>query len=83
MEHETQHRPTFSLLTLTLEADEKVVSEAGALVSHEEGITIETGTRGGVWGSLKRTIGARISSSTRSPPNGRRRSRSRRRSRGT
>jgi uncharacterized protein (TIGR00266 family) len=57
MEHETQHRPTFSLLTLTLEADEKVVSEAGALVSHEEGITIETGTRGGIWGSLKRTIG--------------------------
>jgi len=57
MEYELQYRPTFALLTLTLESGEQVVAEAGALVSHGDGVTIETGTRGGIWGSLKRTIG--------------------------
>jgi uncharacterized protein (TIGR00266 family) len=57
MEHEIKHRPTYSLLTLSLSADESVVAEAGALVSHGSGISIETGTRGGIWGSLKRTLG--------------------------
>jgi len=57
MEHELQYRPTFALLSLSLESGEQAVAEAGALVSHGDGITIETGTRGGIWGSLKRQIG--------------------------
>lgn len=56
MDHEIQYSPTYSLLDLTLTPGDAVYAEAGALVSHERGIDIETGARGGIWGSLKRTI---------------------------
>lgn len=51
------HRPSDALLTVTLGPGERIVAEAGALVSHTDGVTMETGARGGVFGSLKRMFG--------------------------
>jgi uncharacterized protein (TIGR00266 family) len=56
MDHEIEFKPSYSLLTLSLSADESVRAEAGAMVSYDEGIEIETGATGGVLGSLKRSV---------------------------
>ena len=57
MEYEITHRPSDALLTVSLGPGERVVAEAGALVSHTAGVEVETGARGGVFGSLKRMFG--------------------------
>lgn len=57
MDHEIEYRPTFATLEVALAADEEIVAEAGALVSHSDGVRIETGARGGVFGALKRAFG--------------------------
>jgi len=57
MDYEIKHRPSDSLLVVELGPGETLVAEAGALVSHTDGLTVETGTRGGVFGSLKRMLG--------------------------
>jgi len=54
MEYEIEHRPAYALLTVDLERDETIQAEAGAMVSHTDGIDIETGARGGIVDSLKR-----------------------------
>jgi uncharacterized protein (TIGR00266 family) len=54
MQHHLDHQPSYALLTVDLEADEQLVAEAGAMVSHTDGIGIETGASGGILGSLKR-----------------------------
>lgn len=56
MEHEIEFRPSFSLLTLSLESGETVRTEAGSMVSYDEGIDVETGASGGLFGSLKRSL---------------------------
>ena len=56
MEHEIEYRPSFALLTLSLDVGESVRSEAGAMVSHSQGIEIETDASGGLLGSLKRSV---------------------------
>jgi uncharacterized protein (TIGR00266 family) len=56
MEHAISHRPSFAQVTLSLSAGEAVRAEAGAMVSHDEGIDIETGTSGGLVDSLKRSV---------------------------
>lgn len=55
MNHEIQHRPAFALLELALEAGESVRAEAGAMVSHGEGVEIETEASGGILDSIKRS----------------------------
>jgi uncharacterized protein (TIGR00266 family) len=57
IEYEIRHRPSDSLLAVELGPGESLVAEAGALVSHTDGLAIETGTRGGVFGPLKRLLG--------------------------
>lgn len=57
MEYEITHQPSDAILTVTLAPGERIVAEAGALVSHTAGVEIETGARGGVFGSLKRMLG--------------------------
>jgi uncharacterized protein (TIGR00266 family) len=54
MEHEIDHKPSYALLTVDLNQSEEIQAEAGAMVSHSEGITIETGAQGGLVDSLKR-----------------------------
>jgi uncharacterized protein (TIGR00266 family) len=56
MHHEIDYRPSFALLTLSLDAGESVRAEAGAMVSYSDGVTVETKANGGLLGSLKRSV---------------------------
>ena len=56
MEHEISYRPSFALLTVSLDASEAVRTEAGSMVSYSDNIEIETNAEGGILGSLKRSV---------------------------
>ena len=56
MRHDIDYRPSFALLTVTLDPGESVRAEAGAMVSYGEGVDIETDTTGGILDSLKRSV---------------------------
>jgi uncharacterized protein (TIGR00266 family) len=56
MEYEIESRPSYALLSLALDAGESVRTEAGSMVSYDDGIEVETNASGGVLGSLKRTV---------------------------
>jgi uncharacterized protein (TIGR00266 family) len=56
MEFRIDHRPSFATATLTLAPGESVRAEAGAMLSHSEGVTIDTGASGGLLSSLKRSV---------------------------
>ncbi len=52
-----KHQPAFSLAIVSLDANEEIKVEPGAMVSYSEGITMETKAQGGLMGGLKRMIG--------------------------
>ncbi|MFB6179620.1 MAG: TIGR00266 family protein [Halorientalis sp.] len=54
MEYDIEHKPSYALVTVDLNQGEQIISEAGAMVSHSDGIDIETSASGGIVGSLKR-----------------------------
>lgn len=56
MRHEIAYRPTFAQLEVELGQGESVMAESGAMLSHTEGIDIETGTGGGLVESVKRSV---------------------------
>lgn len=56
MDHEIDYRPSFALLTVHLDADERLRTEAGSMVSHTPGLDVETKANGGLLGSLKRSV---------------------------
>ncbi len=56
MKHEVMYRPSYSLLKLQLEKGESVNAESGAMVSMSSAISIETSMKGGLLGSLKRSV---------------------------
>ncbi len=56
MRHEIEHTPSYSLLEVTLDAGESVVSDAGAMAWMDHGIDVKTSTRGGVLKGLKRAL---------------------------
>ena len=56
MDHTIDYRPSFALLTVSLDEGESLRSEAGAMVSYSDGIDIETNAKGGLFGSLKRSV---------------------------
>ena len=56
MEYDIKYRPSFALLELDVDPGEAVRAEAGAMVSHSEGLSVETGASGGLLGSLKRSV---------------------------
>jgi uncharacterized protein (TIGR00266 family) len=56
MEYYIDHRPSYSLVIARLSTGEKIVAEAGAMVSMSASIDIETKARGGILGSLKRSV---------------------------
>jgi uncharacterized protein (TIGR00266 family) len=56
MRHEILYRPSYSLLTLDLEAGEALLAETGAMVSMSANVQIETAMRGGFLGALKRSV---------------------------
>lgn len=56
LDYAVDYRPSFALLTVGLDAGEGIRAEAGAMVSHTDGIEIETSAQGGILGSLKRSV---------------------------
>ena len=56
MESEILYQPSYSLARVKLLAGEAITAEAGAMVSMSEGITIETGVKGGFFAGLKRSF---------------------------
>ena len=56
MESEILYQPAYSLVRVNLSAGEAITAEAGAMVSMSEGITIETGMKGGFMAGLKRSL---------------------------
>lgn len=57
MEYDISHRPSESLLTVTLDAGEEIRAESGAMVSHDAGIEMETNATGGFLKSVRRSLG--------------------------
>jgi uncharacterized protein (TIGR00266 family) len=56
MEHEVLYRPSYSLVKIRLGQGEAISAEAGAMVSMSSGIQMETTTKGGLFGALKRSV---------------------------
>lgn len=57
MKSKIMYQPSYSLLEVKLEKDEKIKAETGAMVSMSENIKIETGMQsGGIFGAITRTI---------------------------
>jgi uncharacterized protein (TIGR00266 family) len=56
LDYAVDYRPSFALLTVNLDAGESLRAEAGAMVSHSEGVDIETSANGGIIDSLKRSV---------------------------
>lgn len=56
MQIEILYQPSYSLAIVSLEANESVQAESGAMVSMSGHIDIETSMKGGMFGALKRTV---------------------------
>jgi uncharacterized protein (TIGR00266 family) len=56
MEITLKHQPSFALGTVQLAPNETVQVEPGAMVSFSDGVQIETKSKGGLMGGLKRMI---------------------------
>jgi uncharacterized protein (TIGR00266 family) len=53
---EIQYRPSYALAVVTLEVNESLQAEAGAMVSMSPGVAIDTGAKGGIMSALKRSV---------------------------
>jgi uncharacterized protein (TIGR00266 family) len=58
MEYEFHTKPSYTMATVALESGESLTAEAGAMVSHSETISIDTGRgdSGGFLSSVKRSV---------------------------
>lgn len=56
MEHEIANRPSFATAEVHLETDEQVLAEAGAMISHTDGIEMQTNATGGFLKSIRRGL---------------------------
>lgn len=56
MQFEISHQPSYAITAVTLEAGESIVAEAGAMVTMDPSIEIETKARGGFLKSLGRSV---------------------------
>lgn len=57
MEYDITHRPSDSLLTVSLAAGEEIRAEGGAMVSHDACVEMETNATGGFLKSIRRSFG--------------------------
>ena len=57
MEITLKYQPAFSLAIASLGGNEEIKVEPGAMVSHSEGVQMETKAQGGLMGGFKRMIG--------------------------
>jgi uncharacterized protein (TIGR00266 family) len=56
MQFDISHQPSYAITAVTLDAGESIVAEAGAMVTMDPGIEIETTARGGLLKSLGRSV---------------------------
>ncbi len=56
MKYEILDSPDFAMLQLTLNKDDEVIAESGAMVAKDTGIEIETSMRGGLFSAAKRKL---------------------------
>jgi len=56
MQVEIQYRPSYALAVVSLDPNESIQAEAGAMVSMSPGMAIVTEATGGLMGALKRSI---------------------------
>lgn len=56
MDYELMHKPSYTLARINLSQREQLQAESGAMVSMSDGINMETGTRGGIFGGLRRSV---------------------------
>lgn len=56
MQFEITHQPSYAITEAKLEAGESIVAEAGAMVTMDIGIEIETKAKGGLLSSLGRSV---------------------------
>jgi uncharacterized protein (TIGR00266 family) len=56
MKIEIQYRPSYALAVVSLDPNESLQAEAGAMVSMSPGLVMDTGTKGGLMGALKRSV---------------------------
>ncbi|MGB9666765.1 MAG: TIGR00266 family protein [Candidatus Cryosericum sp.] len=57
MQYKIMYQPSYSLLELQLDPSESVIAESDAMVSMTPNVSIDTGSKGGLFGALKRSIG--------------------------
>jgi uncharacterized protein (TIGR00266 family) len=57
MEYDISSRPSFALVTVSLDAGESIRAESGAMVSHDTTIEMETNATGGFLKSIRRAFG--------------------------
>ena len=57
MEIQITHRPSYALATATLNPNEIINVEPGAMVSLSEGVTVQTHAQGGFFSGVKRMFG--------------------------
>ena len=56
MEYDILHRPSYALARVKMNQQEQIQAETGAMVSMSEAISMDTGTRGGIFGGLRRSV---------------------------
>jgi len=56
MKHEITGKPDFAAIIITLDPEETIQAESGAMVSMSPNVEIETSARGGLLSSLKRKV---------------------------
>jgi uncharacterized protein (TIGR00266 family) len=52
-----EHQPAFSLAVLTLQSEQSIMAEAGAMVSMSANVELQSQMKGGLLGALKRAAG--------------------------
>ena len=70
MQVDVRHDPSFAAARVTLDPGEQLSAESGAMMATSAGVTVESGTRGGVLKGLKRSVlgGESLFITTFTPP---------------
>ena len=55
--YEILHQPAFSLAVLTLQPEQSIMAEAGAMVSMSANVELQSQMKGGLFGAIKRAAG--------------------------
>ena len=56
MDYEILHKPSYALARIRLNQREQIQAETGAMVSMSDSIKMDTSTRGGIFGGLRRSV---------------------------